>query len=37
MLVIVFKSFQEPFAIMASLPLALIGAAWAMLLADKHG
>ena len=37
MLVIVFKSFQEPLAIMASLPLALIGAAWAMLLADKHG
>ena len=37
MLVVVFKSFEEPFAIMASLPLALIGAAWAMLLADKHG
>jgi len=37
MLVIVFKSFGDPLAIMASLPLALIGAAWAMLLADKHG
>jgi len=36
MLVIVFKSFSEPFAIMASLPLAVIGAAWAMMLADKH-
>ena len=37
MLVIVFKSFLDPLAIMASLPLALIGAAWAMLIADKHG
>ena len=37
MLVIVFKSFRDPVAIMASLPLALIGAAWAMLIADKHG
>jgi len=36
MLVIVFKSFFDPFAIMASLPLAVIGAAWAMMLADKH-
>ncbi|RME23130.1 MAG: efflux RND transporter permease subunit, partial [Candidatus Zixiibacteriota bacterium] len=37
MLVVVFKSFLDPFAIMASLPLAVIGAAWAMMLADKHG
>lgn len=37
MLVIVFKSFLDPVAIMASLPLAIIGAAWAMLIADKHG
>lgn len=37
MLVIVFKSFLDPIAIMASLPLAIIGAAWAMLLANKHG
>jgi multidrug efflux pump subunit AcrB len=37
MLVIVFKSFRDPVAIMASLPLALIGASWAMLIADKHG
>ena len=37
MLVIVFKSFRDPVAIMASLPLALIGASWAMLIANKHG
>ncbi len=37
MLVVVFKSFRDPIAIMASLPLALIGASWAMLIADKHG
>lgn len=36
MLVIVFKSFSEPLAIMMSLPLAVIGAAWAMMLSDKH-
>lgn len=36
MLVIVFESFSEPFAIMASLPLAVMGAAWAMILADKY-
>jgi len=37
MLVIVFKSYRDPVAIMASLPLALIGASWAILIADKHG
>ncbi len=37
MLVIVFKSFRDPVAIMASLPLALIGASWAMVIANKHG
>jgi len=36
MLIITFRSFLDPVAIMASLPLAVIGAAWAMLLADKH-
>jgi multidrug efflux pump subunit AcrB len=36
MLIITFRSFLDPIAIMASLPLAVIGAAWAMLLADKH-
>ncbi len=37
MLVVTFKSFLDPLAIMGTLPLALIGAAWAMLAADKHG
>ena len=37
MLAITFKSFLDPLAILISLPLALIGAAWAMMLADKHG
>ncbi len=37
MLAITFKSFLDPLAIMISLPLALIGAAWAMMLAGKHG
>jgi multidrug efflux pump subunit AcrB len=36
-LVIAFRSFITPIAILAALPLALIGAAWAMLIADKHG
>ncbi|HUW54014.1 MAG TPA: efflux RND transporter permease subunit [Rhodanobacter sp.] len=35
-LVITFRSFVTPVAILATLPLAVIGAAWAMLLADKH-
>jgi len=37
MLVITFRSFLEPLVIMAALPLAVIGASWAMVLADKHG
>lgn len=37
MLAIAFKSFLDPLAIMISLPLAVIGAAWAMMLAGKHG
>jgi len=36
MLIITFGSFLDPIAIMASLPLAVIGAVWAMMLADKH-
>ena len=36
-LVITFRSFVSPLAILATLPLAVIGAAWAMLIADKHG
>ena len=37
MLVITFKSFLDPLAILGTLPLALIGAAWAMMAAGKHG
>ncbi|HHD64247.1 MAG TPA: efflux RND transporter permease subunit, partial [Desulfobulbaceae bacterium] len=37
MLAITFRSFLDPLAIMISLPLAVIGAAWAMMLAGKHG
>ena len=37
MLAIAFKSFLDPLAIMISLPMAIIGAAWAMMLAGKHG
>jgi len=37
MLAITFKSFLDPLAIMISLPLGVIGAAWAMMLAGKHG
>ena len=36
-LVVIFRSFFHPLAILATLPLALIGAVWAMMLADKHG
>lgn len=36
-LVIAFRSFLTPIAILVTLPLAVIGAAWAMLIADKHG
>jgi len=37
MLTITFRSFLDPIAIMASLPLAVIGAAWGLLLGDKFG
>lgn len=37
MLVITFKSFLKPLAILFTLPLALIGAAWALMLAGKFG
>ena len=37
MLTVTFRSFLDPLAIMASLPLALIGAAWGLLLGDKFG
>ncbi len=37
MLAIAFRSFLDPLAIMISLPMAIIGAAWAMMLAGKHG
>lgn len=37
MLVITFRSFRDASAIMLSLPLAVIGAAWAMMFAGKHG
>ena len=36
-LVIAFRSFVSPIAILATLPLAVIGAAWAMMIAGKHG
>ncbi len=36
-LVPAFKSFVHPLTIMAAIPMALIGAAWGMLLLDKHG
>ena len=35
-LVISFRSFVSPIAILATLPLAVIGAIWALLIADKH-
>ncbi len=37
MLVVTFRSYLDPIAIMACLPLAVIGANWGLLLADKHG
>jgi len=36
-LAVIFRSFLRPLAIMVTLPLALIGAAWAMMIAGKHG
>jgi multidrug efflux pump subunit AcrB len=36
-LVPAFKSWIHPLTIMVAIPLALIGAVWGMLLADKHG
>jgi multidrug efflux pump subunit AcrB len=35
-LVISFRSFVSPIAILATLPLAVIGAIWALMIADKH-
>lgn len=37
MLIITFRSFLDPIAVMASLPLAVIGAVFAMLIGGKHG
>ncbi len=37
MLIITFRSFSDPLAIMVTLPMALIGGAWAMLVANKIG
>jgi multidrug efflux pump subunit AcrB len=37
MLIVTFRSFLDPIAIMASLPLAIIGAAWGLLLGHKFG
>ena len=36
-LVPAFRSWLHPLTIMSAIPLALIGASWSMLLADKHG
>ena len=36
-LAVTFRSFLRPVAILATLPLAVIGAAWAMMIAGKHG
>jgi len=36
-LAVTFRSFLRQVAIMVTLPLALIGAAWAMMIANKHG
>ncbi len=36
-LVPAFKSWLHPLTIMSAIPLALIGAAWGMLIMDKHG
>jgi multidrug efflux pump subunit AcrB len=37
MLIITFRSFLDPIAVFASLPLAVIGAAWGLMIAGKHG
>jgi len=37
MLVITFKSFLQPLAILVTLPLAVIGAAWALMISGKFG
>ena len=37
MLSVTFRSFLDPLAIMGSLPLAVIGASWGLLLGDKFG
>jgi len=37
MLIITFRSFSDPIAIMVTLPLALIGGAWAMMIGNKIG
>ncbi len=37
MLAVTFRSFREPLAILFTLPLALIGAAWGLMLAGKFG
>jgi len=37
MLIITFRSFLDPLAVFASLPLAVIGAAWGLMIAGKHG
>jgi len=36
-LAVIFRSFLHPLSILVTLPLALIGAAWAMMIAGKHG
>jgi len=37
MLIVTFRSFLDPIAVFASLPLAVIGAAWGLMIAGKHG
>ena len=37
MLIITFRSFLDPLAVFVSLPLAVIGAAWGLMIAGKHG
>ena len=37
MLIVTFRSFIDPLAVMGSLPLSVIGGAWALMLAGKHG
>jgi len=36
MLIVTFRSFIDPVAVMASLPLAIIGAAWSLMIVGKH-